>query len=112
MMSCGMELMMLLNCDSFVDSSAYVRVDGVMSVWCDINVGVHQGCVMTPQLFNLYLVYLDEVMREVKINNARGVNLVCVGQLRVIKVLYNKINFMYAQDSVLLSVCEGSMQTG
>ena len=33
-------------------------------VWCPVNVGLRQGCVMSPWLFN---VYMDGVVREVNI---------------------------------------------
>ena len=36
-----------------------------MSEWCAVNVGLRQGCVMSPWLFN---VYMDSVVREVKVN--------------------------------------------
>ncbi len=39
-------------------------LEGV-SVWFEVNVGLQQGCVMSPWLFN---VYMDGVVREV---NAR-----------------------------------------
>ena len=37
-----------------------------MSEWFLVNVGLRQGCVMSPWLFN---VYMDEVVREL---NVRG----------------------------------------
>ena len=35
-----------------------------MSEWFPVNVGLRQGCVMSPWLFN---VYMDEVVREVNV---------------------------------------------
>ena len=35
-----------------------------MSEWFSVNVGLRQGCVMSPWLFN---VYMDGVVREVKV---------------------------------------------
>ena len=40
-----------------------VRVYMDMSEWFPANVGLRQGCVMSPWLFN---VYMDGVVREVK----------------------------------------------
>ena len=46
-------------------SKACVRVGNEMSDWFTVRVGLRQGCVMSPWLFNLYI---DGVVREV---NAR-----------------------------------------
>ena len=46
-------------------SKACVRVGNEMSEWFPVRVGLRQGCVMSPWLFNLYI---DGVVREV---NAR-----------------------------------------
>ena len=49
----------------YADSRACVRVGNKMSEWFPVKVGLRQGCVMSPWLFNLYI---DGVVREV---NAR-----------------------------------------
>ena len=46
-----------------VDSRACVRIGNEVSEWLSVNVGVRQGCVMSPRLFNLYM---DGVVREVQ----------------------------------------------
>ena len=46
-------------------SKACVRVGNEVSEWFPVRVGLRQGCVMSPWLFNLYI---DRVVREV---NAR-----------------------------------------
>ena len=48
-----------------IDSKACVRVGNDVIEWFPVNVGLRQGCVMFPRLFN---VYMDGVVREV---NAR-----------------------------------------
>ena len=47
----------------YVDSRACVRVGNDVREWSPVNVGLRQGCVMSPWLFNLYM---DGVVREVK----------------------------------------------
>ena len=47
-----------------VDSRACVRVGNDVSEWFPVNVGLRQGCVMYPWLFN---VYMDGVVREVNV---------------------------------------------
>ena len=49
----------------YVDSRACVRLGINVSEWFLVNVGLRQGCVMSPWLFN---VYMDGVERKV---NAR-----------------------------------------
>ncbi len=49
----------------YKDSRACVRVGRGESDWFEVNVGLRQGCVMSPWLFN---VYMDGIVREV---NAR-----------------------------------------
>ena len=47
-----------------VDSRACVRVGNDVSEWFPVNVGLRQGCVISPWLFN---VYMDGVVREVNV---------------------------------------------
>jgi hypothetical protein len=46
----------------YADSRACVRVGSEVSDWFTVKVGLRQGCVMSPWLFNLYM---DGVVREV-----------------------------------------------
>ena len=48
----------------YVDSRTCVRVGNDVSEWFPLNVGLRQGCVMSPLLFN---VYMDGVVREMNI---------------------------------------------
>ena len=46
----------------YAGSKACVRVGNEVSEWFPVRVGLRQGCVMSPWLFNLYI---DRVVREV-----------------------------------------------
>ena len=48
----------------YIDSRACVWVGNDVSEWFQVNVGLRQGCVMSPWLFN---VYMDDVVREVNV---------------------------------------------
>ena len=39
----------------YVDSRACVRVGNDVSEWFPVNVGLRQGCVKSPWLFNVYM---------------------------------------------------------
>ena len=52
----------------YIDNLAWVRVKGGESEWFSIDSGVRQGCIMYPWLFN---VYMDLVMKEVKMGMGR-----------------------------------------
>ncbi|MEL7302040.1 MAG: reverse transcriptase domain-containing protein, partial [Pseudomonadota bacterium] len=57
----------------YAGSRACVRVGSEMSDSFEVNVGLRQGCVMSPWLFN---VYMDGVVREVKMRTlGRGLEL-------------------------------------
>ncbi len=45
------------------EANACVKVDGELSDCFAIRVGVRQGCVMSPWLFN---IFMDGCIREVK----------------------------------------------
>ncbi len=47
----------------YEEASACVKNNGETSAHFEIKVGLRQGCVMSPWLFN---IYMDGVMREVK----------------------------------------------
>ena len=48
------ELVALLE-DLYSKSASAVRVDGELTEWFKITVGVRQGCELSPDLFNLLL---------------------------------------------------------
>ena len=69
----------------YIDQGATVRTDHGTKDWYKIGKGVHQGCIMSPCLFNLYAEYimrnagLDEAQAGIKsagrnINNLRYVD--------------------------------------
>ena len=87
----------------YVESRACVRVGNSESDWFDVKVGLRQGCVMSPWLFNMYI---DGVMREM---NAR------VGEVGVEMVGGNgeewKLNqLLFADDTALVAESEEALQ--
>ncbi len=83
-------------------ASSSVRVNGELSEYFNIEVGVRQGCVLSPWLFN---IYRNGCIREMKVRvrdlgarlNARGVEQPLVAGLN-------------ADDTMLLAETEGMLQ--
>ena len=46
-----------------ISSTGAVVVNGLLTEWFSVSVGVRQGCLLSPTLFNLFL---DFVMDEIK----------------------------------------------
>jgi hypothetical protein len=75
---------------------AAVRVNGLMTDWFDVGVGLKQGCILSPVLFN---IYLNDFLQEIK---DMGVG-VTVGE--------EKIAILgYADDIVLMAESEQDLQ--
>ena len=68
----------------YLDSRECVRVGNDVSGWFPVNVGLRQGCLMSPWFFN---VYMDGVFRVVKVRVlGKGLELLSVngGYLQII----------------------------
>ena len=77
-----------------VDSKACVRIGNEISEGFSVNVGVLQGCVLLPWLFNLYM---DDVVREVEARTlGRGTLLVGDGVEK-----WEVSQLLFADDTVL-----------
>ena len=78
---------------------ATVRARHGAADWFQIGTGVHQGCILSPCLFNLYTVYimwnvrLDEAQAGIKISRR------------------NTKNFRYADDTTLMTKSEEKLKS-
>ena len=61
--------------------------------WFQIRKGVHQGCILSPCLFNLYAARLDETQAGIK-NARRNIN-----------------NLRYADDTILMAESEEELRS-
>ena len=83
-------------------SESCVRVCQEESEWFEVKVGVRQGCVMSPWLFN---IYMDAVVKEFKARTlGKGVNLKVNGDGLKVSCL------LFADDTVLLAESENQLQ--
>ena len=80
------------------DVKCSVRVNGILTDWFKVNVGLKQGCTLSPLLFNIYVNSLIEKVENEEIG---------------IDVGSNKVSMLlYADDIVLLSESQGKLQKG
>ena len=86
----------------YVDNTVCVRVGNDESEWFPVNVGLTQGCVMSPCLFN---VYMDGVVREVNVRVlGKGLGLLSANGGRF------EINqLLFADDTALVADSEGRL---
>ena len=83
----------------YADQEAVVRTGHGTTDWFQIGKGVHQGCISSPCLFNLYAEYimrnagLEEAQAEIKIAG-RNIN-----------------NLRYADDTTLMAESEEELKT-
>ncbi|KAK3769432.1 hypothetical protein RRG08_066439 [Elysia crispata] len=89
----GKDLRVLRNL--YWDQTAAVRVDGELSEYTNIKRGVRQGCVMSPDLLNLYSEVILRNLDESEGLKANGENL---------------NNLRYADDTSLLAGSEEDLQ--
>ena len=90
------ELVELLE-DLYSKTISAVRVDGELTEWFRVNVGVRQGCGLSPYLFNLIL----EAMMNIALDNTE------IG-VRISGVIINNLRF--ADDIDLMAESEDKLQ--
>ena len=87
----------------YVDSRACVRVGCRESEWFPVKVGLRQGCVMSPWLFN---IFMDGVVREVYARmGGRGLELI---NERGWPWMLNQL--LFADDTALVASSEEELQ--
>ena len=77
------------------DQTAATRLDGVVSQFKPIKKGVRQGCVLSPDLFNIYSERVLYNIRDQDGCNIGGMNI---------------NNLRYADDTVLIAEAESTLQ--
>ena len=83
----------------YLNSRACVRVKRDLSVFFDVRVGLRQGCVMSPWLFN---IFMDSTIREMD-RVGKGAHLMLEGRIWDVSVL------LFADDAVLIADSEDNL---
>ena len=91
-----------LNClfrNLYAGQEATVRTGHGTADWFHIGKGVHQGCILSPCLFNLYAVY---IMRNPRLEEAQA----------GIKIARRNINNLrHADDTTLMAESEEELKS-
>ena len=83
----------------YADQEATVRTGHGTTEWLQIGKGVHQGCILSPCLFNLYTEY---IMRNLGLDEAQA----------GIKIAGRNINNLrYADDTTLMAEGEEKIKS-
>ena len=83
----------------YAGQEARVRTRYGTTDWFQIGKGVHQGCILSPCLFNLHAKY---IMRNARLDEARA----------VIKIAKRNINnFKHADDTTLMAESEEELKS-
>ena len=83
----------------YAGQEATVRTGHETIDWFQIRKGVHQGCILSPYLFNLYVEY---IMRNAGLDEAQA----------GIKIAGRKINNLrYADDTTLMAESEEELKS-
>ena len=78
----------------YAGQEATVRTGHGTTDWFQIGKGVHQGCILSPRLFNLYAEY---IVRDSRLEEAQA----------GIKIAGKNINNLrYADDTILMAESE------
>ena len=83
----------------YVGQEATVRTEHGRTDWIQIGKGVHQGCILSPCLFNLFAEY---IMRHTGLEEAQA----------GIKIARKNINnLIYADDTTLMAESEEELKS-
>ena len=83
----------------YAGQEATVRTGHGTTDWFQIGKGVHQGCILSPCLFNFYVEY---IMRNTGLDEAQA-------GIRIAKRNIN--NFRYADDTTLMAEREEELKS-
>ena len=82
----------------YAGQEATARIGHETTDWFHIRKGIHQGCILSPCLFNLYAEY---IMQNAGLDEAQA----------VIKIIGRNINnFRYADDTTLMAESEEELR--
>ena len=83
----------------YAGQEAAVRTGHGTADWFQIGKGVHQGCILSPCLLNLYAEY---IMRNIRLEQAQA-------EIKIARI--NIHNLRYAEDTTLMAESEEELKS-
>ena len=83
----------------YAGQEATVRTEHGATDWFKIGKRIHQGCILSPCLFNLYAEY---IMQNARLDEAQG---------RIKIARRNINNLKYADDTILMAESEEELES-
>ena len=85
--------------DLYADQEATIRIGRGTIDWFQVGKGVHQECILSPHLFNLYAEY---IMRNAGLDEAQA-------GIKIARININ--NLRYADDTTLMAESEEELKS-
>ena len=82
----------------YASQEATVRSEHWTTDWFKIGKGAHQGCILSPYLFNLYAEY---IMRNIRVDDSQA-------GIKITRRNFNKLS--YAYDTILIVESEEELK--
>ena len=76
----------------YKDTECAIVIDGHITEWFKVNIGVRQGCILSPTLFNIFLefVFLGSVVPDTSADVMRRIALAASAFWRLRKVIWDR----------------------
>ena len=86
----------------YAGQEATVRTGHGTTDWFQIGKGVHQGCILSPCLFNLYAEYIN-IMRNARLDEAQA-------GIKISGRNINNLRYRWANDTTLMAESEEELK--
>ena len=86
----------------YAGQEATVRTRHGTTDWFQVGKGVHQGCILSPCLFNLYNLYAEYIMRNARLDEAHSGTKIAGRNIN---------NLRYADDTTLMAESEEELKS-
>ena len=93
----------------YAGQEATVRTECGTSDWFQIGKGVHQGCILSPCLFNLHVEY---IRRNARVDEAQAGIKIAGGNINNLRYADDTILMAESKEEILMKVKEESEKGG